>query len=185
LGIKHNNDKNVLLYALRKGNKSAFEDVFMQYHIKVFNFLLSYNGNIAECEEITQDVFVKLWEKRKFLDPDRNFNSYLFTIARNLLYNSFKKKGNEKAYIEYIKQHIDFASNDTENYIDTVELEHFYNTTLESMPQRRKEVFLLSRQQGYSYNEIASELSISVKTVEVHLSAALRQFRAAFSKFFK
>jgi len=161
-----------------------YEEIFQQFFQQVLNFSLKYTHNKSDAEEITQDVFVSIWESRKSINLSLNFNSYVFTIARNTIFNSHKKKVNERAYIDYLKNHFDNISNVTENAIDFSALEIFFNEQIDIMPKRRKQVFILSRQQGLSYKEIASKLQISVKTVEVHLGIAIKQMRKAVTTYY-
>ncbi|OYT17717.1 MAG: RNA polymerase subunit sigma-70 [Bacteroidetes bacterium 4572_77] len=184
--MKNNIHKNniELLSALKHGDQKAFEEIFLQYSSQIYSFSIKYTANKSDAEEITQDVFVSIWENRKAINLSLNFNSYVFTIAKNIIFNRHKKKINERAYINYLKTHFNTNSYETENTINFSALQEYYDLQINKMPKRRKQVFLLSRQQGLSYKEIASQLQISVKTVEVHIGIAIKEMRKALHKYY-
>lgn len=98
------NNKNCTktIEALRNGEHRAFESVFMAYYEKVKTFIFGYLKSESDAEELTEDLFVALWERRESIDTSRSFNSYLHTIARNSALNFLKRKYLHAAYIAEI-----------------------------------------------------------------------------------
>jgi len=166
-----------LVGKLRAGDSSAFEALFEKYYARLYYFSLRYMKQREDAEEIVQDIFVKIWEHRDRLDEMLSFSSYLFTIARNTIFNINRKTVNELAYYEYLKHFLELTHNKTENEIIYRDLKVKVDEIVDTFPKKRKKIFLLSREQGLSYKEIAEELSISEKTVEAHIYLALKTIK--------
>jgi len=124
----------------------------------------------ADAEEIVQEVFVKIWEAREKLDVHTSFESFLFTVAYNATISLFRKRLTEKKYLEHLK-HLQQLNN-APDLIDEVlfnELNEKVLSLLNELTPRQKEIFLLSREDGLTQNEIAIKLKISVLTVKKHM----------------
>ncbi len=169
---------------LKNGNEKAFGDIFHHFSDRVFNFAQKYIHNPADAEEVTQEVFVKLWETRKAVDPSANFSAYLYTITRNLIFNRHKKKVNEWAYLDYLKNYLVKTNNDTEHAVFLSELSEIIKKNIQQMPEKRRIVFELSRTKGLSHKEISNKLNISTKTIEVHIGLALKELRLALKDYY-
>ena len=151
------------------------------YHKKIYFFCIK-NGLCADdSEEIVQEVFVKFWNSRSTIDPNKNVQAYLYTIAKNTLFDEYKNRIKRKAAEDY-QLHILQPTNSTQDTLDYNELEALIAKTLQSLPEKRKLVFELSRFKGLSHKEIATQMGITVKTVEAHLTLALQEFRAVFKQ---
>jgi len=182
-------DKNTapsssVIQGFAEGNEQAFDEVFHYYFDRVYHFALKFVHNASEAEEICQEVFVKLWESRKAVDANANFGAYLFTITRNLIFNKSKKKVNEWAYLDHLKHHLKKNSQDTEQVVFLEEVTKIINSQVEAMPEKRRQVFELSRINGLSHKEISEKLNISTKTIEVHISLALKKLRLALRDYY-
>ena len=173
--ISNINDKELILQ-LRKGKVKAFDALFQKYSPKLYSFVLSYTGSIEEAEDITQEVFFRVWQNRDKLDPDLSFNAYIIVIARNLVLNLFRKKTQNSKYASYSK-HRSTLTNQTEDYIVFSELQHHSHLSMEKLPTRCKQIFMLSRQQGLSVKEISEQLNVSPSTVENQINKALKLIR--------
>ena len=171
-----------IIQAFKEGDEKAFTEIFHLYSDKIFYFAQTYVHNPADAEEITQNVFVKLWESRTSVDPGANFNAYIFTIARNIIFNRHKKMVHEWNYIEYLKNHLK-NNNDTEQTVLLDEVSDILHQHIDAMPKKRKLVFELSRIKGLSHKEISQQLNISAKTVEVHIGLALKALRVALKDY--
>lgn len=168
-----NNDTEVIL-RLKNSDFGSFDLLFDKYSKRLYRFALGYLKSREDAEELVQDVFLKVWENRSSLDETKSFNSYLFTIAKNAILNHFRSKAHQGSYIEYIKQHASLIYSGTEDSIMYSDLGARAKKIIEKLPLRRKEVFLLSREQGYSNEKIAQILNISKKTVENQITLALK-----------
>lgn len=171
-----NIDRSLVL-RLKEGDSQAFEKLFQKYHKKVFYFALRYNNSKEDAEGVVQDVFIKIWNERKSLKENLSFNSYVFTITKNHLFNINRKRLNEKAYREYFIHHFTRADNRPEEDIIYTDLKKKIDAVIEDLPTQRRKIFIMSRKEGLSNKEIAAELGLSVRTVEVHISLALKTIR--------
>ncbi|MDR1330955.1 MAG: RNA polymerase sigma-70 factor [Tannerella sp.] len=162
------------LQQLRQGDRKAFEAVYRTYGGRVYNFFLSLLHDRFAAEDLTQNVFLKVWERRAGIDPDGHFDSYMFTIARHLLIRASEKRLQEACMREALQQRENGVDISTEQHVETESLRAYIDTLVEQFPPARKQVFLLSRVHHLTNREIAQKLSISEKTVETHLYRALR-----------
>ncbi len=162
---------------LKKGSHRAFNEVFIAYFKNVKYFIYSFIKSESDAEELAQDVFLKIWENHQFLDPDKSFDSYLYTITRHTVFNFLKHKSVENAYNEYAYFSKSEFADDPEKILYAKEIELLIEMTVEQLPERRKNIYLLSRHQGLSNEEIAQTLGISKKTVENQLSLAINELK--------
>lgn len=173
-------DESLLVKNVSKGNMIAFGSLYKIYSLRLYRFALGYLKSKEEAEELVQEVFTKIWEKRKELKTDCSFKAFLFTIAFNIIRKHFRTRTRLTDYL----QHNNNAR--TDNY--TVEitaynsLKQYIDQLVDQLPPRRREIFAKSRFDGLSITEIAAELNISHKTVENQLTEALRFLRTHLNK---
>ena len=171
-----------LLNLLKNGDHRAFEQLFERYAQKVFVFSLTYLKDEDEAQEVVQEVFLKIWLNRTNLKTDTSFQSYLFTIAFNLIRKSFNRKARNDQYMLEVIDTLD-AGQDVVDYetnygLITEKLEQFIG----EMPEKRKKIFILRKKQGRSVREIAEEMGISVKTVENQITEAMKYLKTRFEE---
>ena len=169
-----------LVKALSKGEIKAFNDLFQIYGNRIFRFALGYMKSVPDAEELVQDVFLKIWEKRFELKDNLSFKAYIFTIAFNIIRKHFIKKTLTTKYFE--QQVIDDADLSTIQNIDFKSTKKTIDNLIDQLPARRKEVFIKSRFEGCSVKEIAEDLGTSPKTVENQLGEALKFIREHLNK---
>jgi RNA polymerase sigma-70 factor (ECF subfamily) len=128
------------------------------------------------AEEVVQLTFIRLWEKRENLSSEYSLSAQIFRIAGTILIDQLRKEAVGKKHLTVVEN--DYAM---QNEVNQPEMHHALEQAIEQMAPVRRKVFKLSKVEGYSYKEIAEMLSISPKTVENHISQALKQLRAAFS----
>lgn len=164
------------ILALKEGDVQAFSELFDRYGKRLYHFSMGYLKSVEDAEEIVQDVFLKIWNSREELLVDKSFESYLFTIAKNAILNTIRKSKSEQVYLNYVKLHPgkDVLLDDELNFN---ELEKAYNEAIDRLSPRKKEVFLLSKEQSLSNADIAQKMNISVKTVENQMTSALSEIR--------
>ena len=164
---------------LKAGSKDAFRFLFDTLGPKIHAFAMSYLKNNADAEELLQEVFLKLWDIRTTLDSSKNIKSFLFKICINLVYDFIRRKNIEQAYLDYSGQN-------NPSIIDNTWHEVIYNDMLNNlqqlvatMPEKRQQIFRLSREDGLSNEEIAKQLDLSKRTVENQLYKALSFLKEA------
>ncbi|WP_347838447.1 RNA polymerase sigma-70 factor [uncultured Draconibacterium sp.] len=169
-------NENELIRKLKAGSYEAFNTIYFDYSKRLYAFVKTYLKNDSDVEEIVQEVFLKLWKNRSDLNEDFSFDAYLFTISKNAILNTLRSKKYKNLYLDYIMS-IPLRKDFMEEEINFRELNNAYKNTINALPPRKKEVFLLSREKFMSYKEISVALGISEKTVENHMSAALAEIR--------
>lgn len=177
--IKH--IESSIIRQIIDGDQLAFAKMYDIYAEKLYYFAFRFLKSKEDAENLTQEVFVKIWETRNRLDPDYSFNAYLFTIAKNTIFNIHRKKVNELAYREYLGYHIDNSHSKTENDVFLNDLQNQIDKCVETFPLQRKKVFELSRKDGFSHKEISQQLNISEKTIETHIRLGLKTLRVALN----
>lgn len=175
MNLNQINDETQLVLSLSKGNLLAFNSLYRKYSNRLYRFALGYLKSEDEAEELVQEVFMKIWEKRAELKKELSFKSFLFTIAFNIIRKHFRTR----SYLaEYLKTGISETSDmHTSQKITHDSLLEYIARLADLLPQRRKEIFIKSRFEGKSIKEIAEELNISHKTVENQLTDALKFIR--------
>ena len=164
---------NELLSCLSKGDPDAFEEIFCKYNAKVYNFILSTLFDKALAKDLTQNVFLSVWEHRESIDSTKNFAAYIYTIAKNMVYRQTEKMVLAHRYEEYVHKFQSSLENSVEEYINYQYVEELITELIKQLPPSRREIFLLSRQHGLTNKEIAQKLSISEKTVETQITRSI------------
>ena len=169
-------DKQILC-RLQQGSHPAFEKVFIFYYAKIKTFLMGYVRTCDDAEELAEEIFVELWLNHENINPEKSFDSYLFTIARNKAINFLKRKHTTKSVIE-MQVSATFSHSPEDEYI-AMEKALLIEMIVEKMPAQRKKIYQL-RQQGLTNDEIAKELETTKRNIESQISLALKQIRYAF-----
>lgn len=172
---------NILLHRLRKGDVDAFSILYDQYSGKLYSFILKIsNNNQCLAEDITQNVFLKVWEMHSKIDVDKSFQSFLSTMAKNMLINHYKHQMVESLYWENQASRLT-GRNSVEEEVDYKMLDDFVNSVIEQLPEARRKVFIMSKKMCLSNKEIAARLHISENTVEAHMTKAIAYIRKKVS----
>ncbi|MCG8310216.1 MAG: RNA polymerase sigma-70 factor [Cytophagales bacterium] len=176
------NQEKKLLKRLRRGDSSAFEVLFNTYKNRLYAFAFKFVKSEDLACDILHEVFLKVWEKRKKINPDLNFNSYLHTICKHTVYN-FLKKASRK---EELKLEIINSTLEKRNFVEEdlyfQQYEKMASDAINQLPPRRKEVFQLCKMDGKSYDETASSLGISKNAVKDHMVKASKFIKRYFLK---
>ena len=166
------------LQKLALGDHEAFRSLFMKYYPKMKYFIAHIVKSEEIAEELTQDIFEKIWRNRAELTNIQSFSSYLYRISKNIAINHLRRKYVERTYIENYNIDLDFS---LEDQLDANELRLLILLEVDKMPEQRKKIFMMSRFQNIKNDEIAQNLNITKKTVENHLNMALKQIRKTIS----
>lgn len=173
----HISDEEELIQRLSQHDRNAFEQIFRTYYSDLCKFCMKYVRDEQVAEEIVQEVFINIWERRSNLTITTSIKSYLFTAIRNRSFNYLKlqlPKEQKKVDLEGLG-FLEEDSREQEMIMD--ELKAYVHEAVESLPNKCRIIFNLSRNAGMTYKEIAEELDISVKTVENQIGLALKKLR--------
>ncbi|HLN20401.1 MAG TPA: RNA polymerase sigma-70 factor [Bacteroidales bacterium] len=176
--------EDLLASRIKRGDNQAFELFFRKYYVRLCCYSNKFIQNYDESCDIVSDAFLKIWENRNDIDTNSSLVSLVFKITRNLSLNHLRYRKVESKYLEILKvTYIDNSElSSYETYLGK-ELENEIQFALNKIPAQCKKVFELSRKEGLKYLQIAERLNISVKTVEVHMSKALRILRSELADF--
>ncbi len=171
-----------LINGLREGDRKIFEEIFNEYYIPLLHQVQRFTGDSQVAEEIVQDMFCKIWVKHNELIITKSLKSYMYRAVKNHCLNYIK---HEKIRLQY-HQYIGFSVRGEQPFIDGIENKEIklkIGEALLKLPNRRREIFELSRYEGMKYADIAKKLNISVKTVEAQMSKALYELRKSLKDF--
>lgn len=166
-----------LLEGLKSGDEQSFRKLFEKYSSQVFNVSFSYLQSEAESEEIVQEVFFKIWLHRERTIPEAPFTPYLIRIAKNLLVNRSKRRLVEEAYLLYLERSSLNRHLDAQDKMQFDEIRKITTDYIETLPEMRKMIFKMSRNESLSNKEISQKLNISERTVENQIYRALKSVR--------
>lgn len=166
-------------------DKKTFEQLFKSHFVALTAFAKKYVKDLDLSKEIVHDVFVNLWDKRETIDADKPIKSYLYTSVHNRCLNAIRDHKKFDTSEKTLKKADVAMSWNYEDNMDELELEEKINRSIAALPDKCKEAFVLSRFEQLKYNEIATKLDISVKTVESHISKALKILRENLSEYIK
>ncbi|MEM6840846.1 MAG: RNA polymerase sigma-70 factor [Bacteroidota bacterium] len=178
-----NEQEKVHLDQLKQGNSASFELLYHRYRPKLFAFCYHLTRSKSDAEEIVQQTFVKIWETRHRINPDLSFSSYLIQIAKNSIYNKSAQQIRDFAFREYFLATANRQDNTTEEQINLHTLDDILQLGVQKLPFMQRKVFLLSRMNGLSHQEIADRLQLSKSTVENHIFSALKTLRELLSRY--
>ncbi|WP_323757036.1 RNA polymerase sigma-70 factor [Roseivirga sp.] len=173
---------NELAAELKKGSNRALSQFFNENYVKVYNFCYSFLRCKEEAEEVTQDVFVKIWKSREQINVELSLNGLLFKVAKNLTLNRIRdiKKFSDMYEISSNMQ----TGNTTMEEVLYREMELTLKKGIDDLPNRRKMIFELSRLEGLSNKEIGEQMNISVNTVEGQIRKAIKQLHSYTTSLF-
>lgn len=170
--------------ALKNGDEKAFERLMDKYYSMLYNFCFGYLHNGDWTKEVLQDVFLWVWENRDKLELQKSIQAFLFSITRNKCLDFIRHR---KVVLQFERDLIASHARMELNYhalldngldiLLTQELDEAIKKAIDHLPDKARQVFLLSRNKGLKYREIAEELEVSEKTVEAHMRKALSKIR--------
>jgi RNA polymerase sigma-70 factor, Bacteroides expansion family 1 len=166
-----------LLLQLKAGDEGSFAQLYALYSPRMYGFLLKLTKREETAREILQEVFIRLWERRGTLDPDRSFRSYIFRIAENCVVDFFRKAALDKKLGKQLMDQASERYQHIEEQIYEREKTAILNQAINLLPPQRKRVFELCKFEGKSYKEVSLLMGISVSTISDHLLKATRAIR--------
>lgn len=167
-----------LVLLLKEGSEPALSALYLRYWSKLLAVATNRLDDAEEAEECVQDVFFRLWQRRKELKLSHSLATYLAVAVKYRVINAMDKqyriRNRMKRFLPEVPQHAVFS---TEDYILEKELQETITASINKLPEKCRIVFKMSREQGLTHRQIASELDISEKTVEAHISKAIKDIK--------
>ncbi len=177
---QHN--ENEVIERIKKSDVQAFEILFHQYYGYLCLYATKLISDPIDAEEIVQDFFVKLWEKRESISIEISLKNYLFRSVKNHCINYIQHNKTKIRYTQKVLSEHENSLHENDAYPE-FELARKIEESINSLPEKRKEIFRLSRRDGLKYHEIAKKLNISLKTVETQMSLAIKTLRDKLKDF--
>lgn len=172
-----------ILERLRSGDEAAFEGVFRELFQPLVHYAMRFLEESEASEEVVQDAFFAVWEKRETLDIHTSLKSYLYRSVHNKCLNLIKHISIREDYKAWNEVEREEQEAHFEGEMGKSELEQRIQTAIEALPPERQKVFRMSRFEGLKYQEIADQLNISVKTVENQMGKALKALRGSLADY--
>ena len=168
---------NLFWKRIKDRDKRTFGKFYELYYPLLFSRVYKFISDHEVCEEIIQDTFTAFWDKAVVILPEKKFmEAYLWRILKYKIADYYRSKKLDKYYIEENFEIISKKTSNTEASFSNI-LEQKIQAAIESLPKKTKSIFIMSRMNEMTYNEISEELNLSAKTVEYHISNALKILR--------
>jgi RNA polymerase sigma-70 factor (family 1) len=164
------------------GSEADFRKLFDTYKNRVFGYVYTIVKSHHQAEEITQELFIKLWTSRELLAQVDNLDHYIMVMARNRTINFLRKKLSDEKGLQELTQQMTRTETSTPDKLLEDEYARLLATAIDGLSPQRKQVYQLSREQGLNLDQIAGHLGISPNTAKNHLVEALRQIREQLAK---
>lgn len=173
----------LLVKGLIDGDKNAFDGLYNYYYPRLHTFIRGFLKTEDDIDDIIQDVFIKLWENRNKINNVETFNSWIFTVTKNAVITLFREKIKQNSFESRVREIVVKNGNYLDSTVEYNEIREKVEVIINQMPEKRRLIFKLSREQGFSNREIAEQLEISIKTVEDHMMHAIRHLRKNLKTF--
>lgn len=174
-----------LISQVKKGDVKAFEQLFRQYYSPLCHYAMSIVGKREVAEEMVEELFYIIWRDREKLGVFRSTKSYLYTSVWNSCLQHIRQRNRDEEIQKRMQQTLPDHTGSPEEEAEYKELQVLVEKCIEKMPDRCRQVFQMHRKEGLKYAEIASELGISVKTVEAAITKALNILRKEIESYYK
>ena len=171
------NSEPDLLLKISQGDEAAFARLFHTYYNRLCAFVMHLTGSMPLSEEIVQEIFIRIWEKREKLSQVTHFHPYLYAVAKNYSMSFLKKLGREMARKQEWEMSVVNGGEEGEDIV-IKSYRNIIDQAISELPAQRQKVYLLSRDEGLRQAEIAERLAISLETVKKHMVLALRSIRS-------
>ncbi len=176
--------ETILIDQLSTGDNLAFTKLYDHYYNAIYLFILKFVKFSQLAEDLTQEVFIKIWEDRVQLKEKESFSAWLFIVARNHTLNFLKKASRESVGMSQIVRNYQFEHNPIEEQMLDKEYHEKLREVLISLPDRTREVFRLCREEDRSYEEVTEILGISRNAVKKHMVRSNKVFKEKFKNKF-
>lgn len=168
-----------IFHLIAEEDEAAYRELFQRYFYRLYSVMLQFTKKAADAEDIVQSLFMKIWEKRGSLAEVEDPENWLFITARNEFLNRFRKLRLEERYRHYLTQVFAEEAGTPEQLVITKQKEEAIRNAIRALPEKQQQAFLLSREEGLTYEEIAVRLGVAKSTIKEHISRALRTIRVS------
>jgi len=175
-------DETILLKKIVEGDRQAFSTLYMQYLGELYRYMYLFTKSKEKSEEIVQDAFLKIWEKREHLGHVTSFKSYLYRTAKNLLLDEIRRDAVKAKAHHYLKPGNEASEEMADELIINRQYHEIAERAIALLPEKRKAIFLMRTREELSLDEIATKLSISKSVVKKQLYAAISFVRNYINK---
>lgn len=167
-----------LLTLVAGGNQHAFTKLFEKYQNKVYKTAYYYLQSHAFAEEIVQEVFIKIWQKRDTLQSVSYFNTWLLTLSKNFIIDQLRKKASEENALQQLTEHETATTENTADYkARQYQYQRLLQDAMNNLSSQQLHIYKMAREEGLTYEQIGAKLSLSPLTVKTHMSRALQSIR--------
>ncbi len=168
----------LIIEQIKNKNIKVFESVFKQYFKVLTIYAKRYVLDLDTAQDITQEVFIKLYERKDELIIHTSLKSFLYTSVKNRCLDYIKIHNIRQQHKDIIQKESSILVEEDDNEIEKTELQEKIYKAIKTLPDQNQKIFMLSRFEGKTNQEIADELNISKRTVETHISNALKKIKA-------
>lgn len=172
-----NREELFIFQRMVDGDQRAFRFFFDKYYTDLCRFIYLYTNDAEMAEELAQEIYVYLWDNRNKITIHSSVKSYLYSASKNKSLNYIRNEKIKNRVLENYKEQQTDTRQPEEYYLDTSQLQEILKKSIASLPERCREIFLLSREKNLSHKEIAEKLAISPKSVENQIGIALKKLR--------
>lgn len=181
--IMANMDKDFSVFErIRQGDEFAFELLFKKYYLRLCHYVYKYADSMPDAEELVQDTFLSIWEKRESIIITTSIKSYIYQSVKNRGLNAIRNRNRRNTHLTVINN----TKAQTPEALDSLNVEDINDklfTALDQLPPRCKSIFEMSRIQGLKHKEIAAQMNIKIKTVENQIGIALKYLKVHLSEY--
>ena len=181
-GVLTLSDTTQIINRLKNEDKSAVDDLFTYYYPRLYHFSKSILKLENDIDDILQEVFVKVWLNRQKIGNPETFNAYIFTITKNEVLNLIRSNLRDHTFKDQLFQYAVAEEYQNSMPLEYEEVKAGIDKIVAALPEKRQQVFILSRTEGLSNKEIAQQLNISEKTVEDHITHAIKQIKSSMKE---
>ncbi len=184
LDKKYISDERKLIQRLANGEEMAFEILFYRYRGKVGNFIKKTLPPGIDLEETVNEIFLRVWMNKTKLDVNLPLEPYLFRVARNIVIDEFRKNIQYQVYLQEGSFLSDLSIHGADEILEGKELKNWFTDVLKQLPEKRREIFIMSRFKDMTYREIAKKLNITENTVDTQIRRSLKYLRQELKKIY-
>lgn len=169
---------------IKEKDRKTFGEFYELFYPSLIGRALKFIKDQEACKEIVQDTFTLFWKKANTITPEKHFmEAYLWQILRSQISKYYRSKKEKNIYLEEFDRTDAMAVNQVPFTLNTNDLESIINNAIAALPKKSRDIFIMSRINGLTYTEISEEFNVSVKTVEYHMSNALKKLRKSLKPY--